>query len=155
MQDKQVDQEDLINVNRNMMHELSEEIEAYCLRHGYSMIMTSTGLRYMVYDSTGAGPKASTDDLVTVSYKVSLLNGKEVYSSDYDGAMELVIDRSEIATGFQEGLKFMSEGNKALMIIPAHLAYGLTGDGDRIGHYKAIVVDTEILKIERHGGNNE
>lgn len=149
-QEQQVDKESLIKVNKGMMRGLSEDIQAYCDRHGYTMNMTSTGLRFMVYDSSGVGPHATTDDLVTVNYTVSLLNGDRIYSSDEEGALDLIIDRSEIATGFQEGLKHMSEGDKAIMIIPAHLAYGITGDGEKIGHYKAIVVDTELIKISEN-----
>jgi FKBP-type peptidyl-prolyl cis-trans isomerase len=148
LSEDQVNKEDLIRVNKGMMKGLSADIEAFCDRHGYNMNLTPTGLRYMIYDSSGTGPHATTDMAVTVKFSVSLLDGREIYTSDVEGPLVLVIDRSEIATGFQEGLKYMSEGDKAIMIIPAHLAYGITGDGEKIGHYKAIVVDTELIKVE-------
>jgi FKBP-type peptidyl-prolyl cis-trans isomerase len=130
-----------------MLQNESVDIEAYLERRGYKMTITSSGLRYMIYDSSGTGPKASTDDLVTVSYKVSLLNGDEIYNSADDGELTFVLEKSDIARGFQEGIKFLSKGDKALMIIPAHLAYGLTGDGNKIQLYEAIVVDTELMNI--------
>ena len=144
-----LNQDVLIDTNKGMMQNEAIAIDAYVERRGYDMIITSSGLRYMIYDSSGSGPKASTDDLVTVSYQVSLLNGEEIYNSQEHGDLTFVLEKSEIARGLQEGLKHLSKGDKALMIIPAHLAYGLTGDGNKISHYDAIVVDTELTSISK------
>jgi len=146
--DSRHNKEDLIQTNKRIMRDQSDEIESYLKRRGYSMNLTSTGLRYMIYDSTNTGRKPQTDDIVDVEYKVSLLDGSEVYNSDSTGVLSFTIDKSEIASGFQEGLKYMHEGNKALMIIPAHLAYGLSGDGNKISYYEALVVDTRLLKVK-------
>ena len=57
------------------------------------------------------------------------------------------VGKSEVASGLQEGLKYLHEGDKAIMIIPSHLAYGLTGDGDKIKQYQVLVVDVHVKKI--------
>jgi FKBP-type peptidyl-prolyl cis-trans isomerase len=44
----------------------------------------------------------------------------------------------------------MKEGDKAVFIMPSHLAYGLTGDGGRITHYKVLVVEAQLIKHIRH-----
>jgi FKBP-type peptidyl-prolyl cis-trans isomerase len=44
-------------------------------------------------------------------------------------------------------LKYLCEGDVAKFIIPSHLAYGLTGDGDLIKHYQVIVVDVKLLNV--------
>jgi len=91
---------------------------------------------------------AGNEDVVKINYKVSLLDGTIVYSSDSTGAMQFKLGKSDVAGGLQEGVKLLHEGDKAIFILPAHLAYGLTGDGDRIKHYATLVIDVELLKIE-------
>ncbi|MFN5324301.1 MAG: FKBP-type peptidyl-prolyl cis-trans isomerase, partial [Bacteroidota bacterium] len=59
----------------------------------------------------------------------------------------LIVGRSDMATGLQEGLQLMALDEKALFIIPSHLGYGLTGDGDRIRNYQTMVVDVEVVKV--------
>ncbi len=140
--------EDLIRTNQKIVKDQSAEIEAYLTRRGYKMILTPTGLRYMIYDSSKTGIKPITDDIVEVEYKISLLDGTEIYNSDSTGLLKFQLDKSEVASGFQEAVKYMYEGNRALMIIPAHLAYGLTGDGNKISYYEALVVDTKLVKVE-------
>jgi FKBP-type peptidyl-prolyl cis-trans isomerase FkpA len=139
--------EDLIRNHQNIMRDESEEIDNYVTRHQLTVNITQTGLRYNIYYK-GKGEKlASNDDYVTLNYKLSLLDGTQVYSSDSTGALKFQVGKSEIASGLQEGVKLMHEGDKAIFIVPSHLAYGLTGDGDQIKHYKSLVIDAELLTI--------
>lgn len=87
-----------------------------------------------------------TEDYVKINYKVSLLDGSQVYSSDSTGAMEFQMGKSDVASGLQEGLMLMKEGDKVIFILPSTSAYGLTGDGDKIKHY-ALVIDAELISI--------
>jgi peptidylprolyl isomerase len=138
--------EDLIRHQQGVIRDEDEEIESYIRRKQYNMTRSQTGLRYMIYHSGNQDKKIADEDVVILRYKVALLDGKQIYSSETDGAMELKVGKSEVASGLQEGLKYMNEGDKAIMIIPSHLAYGLTGDGDRIKRYNVLVVDVEIVE---------
>lgn len=138
--------EDLIRHQQGIIRDQDEEIENYILRRQYNMTRTQTGLRYMIYHSGATNKKIADEDVVVLRYKVSLLDGKQIYSSDTDGTLELKVGKSEVAGGLQEGLKYMHEGDKAIMIIPSHLAYGLTGDGDKIKQYDVLVVDVEVVE---------
>jgi FKBP-type peptidyl-prolyl cis-trans isomerase len=79
-----------------------------------------------------------------------LLDGTQVYSSDSTGAITFQVGKSEIASGLQEGVKLMKEGDKAIFILPSHLAYGLSGDGDQIKYYEALVIDAELLNVSEN-----
>jgi FKBP-type peptidyl-prolyl cis-trans isomerase len=138
--------EDLIRHQQGIVRDQDEEIENYIRRRQYTMTRTQTGLRYMIYHTGDQLKKITDEDVVVLRYKVSLLDGKQIYSSDTDGAMELKVGKSEVAGGLQEGLKYMHVGDKAIMIIPSHLAYGLTGDGDRIKQYDVLIVDVEVVE---------
>lgn len=140
--------EDLIRNQQNIMRNESEDIDAYVSRLNIPVTKTQTGLRYHIYENGKGTRKPVTEDIVKVKYTVSLLDGSLVYSSDSTGAIEFQLGKSDVANGFQEGLALMNEGDKSIFILPSHLAYGLTGDGDKIKHYEALVIDAELLEIK-------
>ncbi len=109
------------------------------------MNITQTGLRYQINPSNIEGDSVRALDQVSIDYKVSLLTGETVYSSDSTGSMSITIGRSDVANGLQEGLQLMRTGERALFIVPSHLAYGLTGDGDKISGFQTLVIEIESL----------
>ncbi len=144
-------QEGLIRNQQQIIKDEAFEIDNYISIRNYKMTTTNTGLRYQVY-YRGEGKKtAENENVVRLNYSISLLDGTNVYSSDSTGALQFKVGKSDVASGLQEGVKLLHEGDKAIFIIPAHLAYGLTGDGDQIKHYATLVIDAELLQIT--GGN--
>ncbi len=143
----QGDKEQLIQNQRQIIRDESDEIDRYVARRGLNMETTSTGLRYMILARGNSSAYVSDDNVVRFKYSVSLLDGSVVYNSDSTGAMELQVGKSEIASGLQEGLKYLRQGDKARFIIPSHLAYGLTGDGDKIKQYQVLIVDVHLLEV--------
>jgi FKBP-type peptidyl-prolyl cis-trans isomerase len=148
-EENKTNREDLIRTHKNIMKDESNAIDEYIARRNYKMDVSPTGLRYMIYHNGNGKIKAAKEDNVKLQYTISLLNGTLIYSSDSTGAMEFVVGKSEIVNGIQEGVTYMHEGDKAIFILPAHLAYGLTGDGDQIKYYEALVVDAELISINR------
>ena len=146
-QDPAAQKEDLIRNQQHIVRDESLEIDEYIARRNLDMTTTQTGLRYKIYHQGSGNKSVEEENWVKINYSVSLLDGTTVYSSDSSGALEFQVGKSDIATGLQEGVKQMKEGDKALFIIPSHLAYGLTGDGDQIKHYAALVIDAELIKI--------
>lgn len=139
--------EELIRHQKSVIRNEDEDIENYIARRNYRMTTTQTGLRYYVYQH-GAGPNLiKEEDVVEIDYQVSLLDGTLLYSSDDLGKLELIVGKSGLANGLQEGLRYLRAGDKAILIIPSHLAYGLSGDGDKIGQYQVLVMNVEVLKV--------
>ena len=138
--------ETLIRQQKEIMRNESEDIDLFISRRGYKMNSTQTGLRYQIYSSKQPGDSIKPLDQVSIDYKVSLLTGETVYSSDSTGSMNITIGRSDVANGLQEGLQLMRTGERALFIIPSHLGYGLTGDGDKISGYQTLVVEVDSLR---------
>lgn len=139
--------EGLIRNQQNIIRDESVEIDDYIKRRDYKMLSTETGLRYMIYKKGPELKPISDNSKVRLNYSVSLLDGTTIYHSDSSGVLDLIVGKSEVASGLQEGLKLMHEGDNAVFIIPSHLAYGLTGDGDKIKQYQVLVVDVNVLKV--------
>lgn len=112
----------------------------------WKMIKTGSGLQYYIYHN-GTGDQAREDLIAQVEMKVTLLDGSECYKTKSDEYEEFMIDRSNIETGVQEGIKKMRIGDKAKFIIPSHLAHGLVGDLNKIPPLTTIVVDIHLIGL--------
>ena len=119
-------------------------------RKSWKVEETGSGLRYYIYKK-GDGPLAESGMTAKVRFKITLLTGETCYQTEGDEVESFKIDKSEVESGVQEGIKMMHVGDKAKMIIPSHLGHGLAGDFDKIPPLTTIVVDLELisLKIKR------
>lgn len=140
--------EKLVRVNKIYSQSEDEQIEDYIARHEYKMTATPTGLRYMVY-KTNSGLQPKTGSKAEINYKVWQLDGKLCYDSDSLGTVDFEIGKSDLPEGLQQGIQYMHEGEKAIFVMPSHLAYGLTGDGGQINPNAALVMDVELLKVKK------
>jgi FKBP-type peptidyl-prolyl cis-trans isomerase FkpA len=140
--------EDIIKVNKPVVVLEQDEINAYIKAHGYIMQSTGTGLRYLFLKKNPKGKKIETKNEIKVNFKVWLLDGTLCYSSDKKGPKTFAVGADNVESGVHEGVKLMKEGEKALFILPSHLAFNLIGDRDRIPPKSAVVYEIEVLKVK-------
>lgn len=140
--------EPLIRVNKYLFDEDIKRIDAYIKRRKWTMKVSGTGLYYSIYKK-GNGKRAETETIATIKYKVSLLDGIFCYDSDSLGVKTFKIGSSYVEDGLEEGILLMQEGDKAHFIIPPYMAYGLSGDNNKIPPRSIIVYDVELLKVSR------
>jgi FKBP-type peptidyl-prolyl cis-trans isomerase len=81
-------------------------------------------------------------------YKTWLIDGNLVYSSDTDGVKEFLIGKGGVESGLEEGILKMRVGEKARFILPAHLAFGLMGDENKIPPRTAIIYELELINLK-------
>ena len=126
------------------------DIELFIDRHpSWKMEETGSGLFFYKYEE-GTGLEAGSRSRAQVQFSISLLDGTMCYETGSDEVVEeFQIDHSHVETGVQEGIKRMREGDKVKMIIPSHLAHGLSGDLNKIPPLTPIVVDLNLYKIVR------
>lgn len=141
---KQNPQESLIEVNKKLISNEDQQINAFINRHHWQMKETKTGLRYLIYQQ-GSGLKTMEGDEVEIAYNVVLLNGDTVYTSREKGHLVFTLGESDIANGLEEGILLLNQGSKAKFILPSHLAFGLLGDMDKIPARAALVYDIELI----------
>lgn len=140
--------ENIVNVNKPAVVMENDEINAWIKSHGYPMKSTGTGLRYYVFKENPKGRQVKLKDEVKLNYKVSLLDGTLCYSSDQKGPRTFLVGADNIESGLHEGVQLLREGEKAIFILPSHLAFGLIGDRDKIPPKAAVVYEIEILKVK-------
>ncbi len=84
---------------------------------------TTSGLKYVVV-AAGEGPQVKTGDKVKVYYHGVLDDGK-VFDSNFGfDAFGFEVGKKEVIPGWDEGLTYLREGDKAVLIVPPDLAYG-------------------------------
>lgn len=142
-----INKEQLLNANKAVVHDEAKVIEEFITRHGWKMQVTGTGLRYEIYKN-GKGAFANGSTLLTISYKAYLLDGTLCYEADTSNPLRLIIGKGQQINGLEEGLMMMNEGAHARFVIPNHLAYGITGDQDKIPPASALYYDVQLLKTE-------
>ena len=62
------------------------------------------------------------------------------------GPKEIVLGRSQLEPGLNEGLRMLKTGAEATFILPPFLAYGLIGDGKKIPSRAVIIYNVNILR---------
>ena len=139
--------DDFTKVNRTLVAKEDEDIENYMERHEWKMSKTGTGLRYQIYfNGTGNQPKGN--DKVVIRFSVSLINGVQCYDSKTEGLKIFELGKAEVENGLEEGILLMHVGDKAKLIIPSHLAYGLLGDENKIPKRATLIYDVELVEIK-------
>lgn len=139
--------EKLLKINKYLVEKDSVQIEKYISGKKWQVTKTETALRYEIYKH-GNGKKAEKGKTATINYRVELPDGKLCYSSDSLGPKTFTIGKGGVESGLEEGLLLMREGDRAHLVLPPHLAYGLSGDQDKIGPRAIIIYDIELLSVK-------
>ena len=140
-------QDKLVDANKMYVRKESDEIDQYVKHRAWEMTTTGTGLRYMI-TKKGTGAAAVINKYAKVNYKISLLDGTVCYSSDSTGAKTFLIGEDNVESGLHEGIQLLHVGDKAVFILPSHLAHGLIGDESKIPPKASVIYDIELLSIK-------
>ncbi len=142
-----VKEETLLRTNRYLVEKDEERIRRFAERHGWQMTRSNTGLWYQIYEH-GTGLRVAEGKKVTIGYEVRLLDGTLCYSSKEKGPKTFITGHGSVERGLEEGILLMRQGDKAHLILPPFLAYGVPGDRKMIPPRSVIVYDIEVLKVE-------
>jgi FKBP-type peptidyl-prolyl cis-trans isomerase FkpA len=140
-------QERIIDMNKARIGAESRKIDSFISEKNFHMLKTGTGLRYEIYQK-GNGLKPVAHNLVELKYKVYLLNGMLCYSSDSSGNAKFRLGEGGQVRGLEEGVLLMQGGDKARLVLPNHLAFGLQGDEKKIPPAQPVFFDIEIVKVD-------
>lgn len=137
---------EMAELNRYMVQKDRERIISYIERKDLEMEESGSGLWYRVR-LEGSGEYLKDNDRIIFEYECFLLDGTKCYSSDESGPREIILGRSELESGLDQGLRMLKPGGEALFIIPPFLAYGLVGDGKRIPPRSVVVYNISRLTV--------
>jgi len=116
-------------------------LQQYLIDNAIDVQPTYSGLYYIVMRE-GVGADAKGGDEVRVKYKGTFLDGT-IFDS---GTIKFRLGQGAVIRGWDEGINYMREGGKSMLIVPSDLAYGASGKGDIPG-YTTLVFEVELLNI--------
>jgi FKBP-type peptidyl-prolyl cis-trans isomerase FkpA len=138
---------EMADLNKYLIQKDKERIKNYIERKNLKMTESATGLWYQIIKE-GEGKHFTDNDKIVMNYECSLLDGTKCYSSADLGPKELVLGKTVMEQGLNEGLRLLKPGAEAIFIIPPYLAYGLIGDRKMIPSRAVIVYNVNILRRE-------
>lgn len=103
----------------------------------------ASGLHYKVLRA-GQGEKPAADSTVTLHYRGSLVDGREIDSS-YARDEPITIQVDQAIPGWTEALTRMPVGSKWQVVVPPELAYGEYGAGSLIEPGATVVFEMELI----------
>ena len=108
------------------------------------VITLPSGLQYKVL-AEGSGESPKSNDVVTVNYRGTLLDGTE-FDSSYKRNKPATFAANGVIKGWSEALQLMKPGAKWQLTIPASLAYGARGTRN-IGRNETLLFEVELLSF--------
>ena len=110
--------------------------------------ITDSGLQYEVLKLGNKGVQAQKDNIATIHYQASLING-EVYDSSLDKEpVSFPLNGQGTIVGLYEGIELMSIGDQYRFVIPAKLAYrNDSPPGSPIPPGSTLIFIIELVKL--------
>jgi FKBP-type peptidyl-prolyl cis-trans isomerase FkpA len=139
--------DDLVRNNKAIHEQEMKSIERYIEEKKWPAQRTGTGLAYWIYQN-GQGDQARLEDMVTLAYHIELLDGTACYDATPADPKRFTVGRDNVESGLHEVVQLMKVGDKAKVILPSHLAFGLTGDSNKIPQNATVVYDLQIINIQ-------
>lgn len=142
------DKKKSMDFNKKIAQKEKMDILMYIENHQkLEMDQTGTGLFFQIIKKNEKGILAKPGMEAAVKYKITFLNGDLCYQTPNDEVSYFKIDHSDIESGIQEGIKKMKKGEKAVMIVPSHLAHGITGDQNKIPPATTLVIELQLIDL--------
>lgn len=107
--------------------------------------VTKSGLQYQVIKS-GKGKTPKLNDTVKTHYHGTLIDGT-VFDSSVERNEPAIFPVNAVIPGWTEALQLMKEGDKWKIFVPAKLAYGERGAGQRIPPNSVLIFELELLEV--------
>ncbi len=145
VQSKKEYQDLMIESHKAYLQREREKLDHFTDSLPYDFVQTESGLRYTVTHTEKSTDSITAGDIAVIHYTLTLLNGDTAYQTLTQKPQEFMVNMDDVEAGLHEGIQYLAVGDKAIMVLPAHLAHGLTGDQAAIPIQTPVVYHLELL----------
>ena len=143
-----------IDAAREMFRQEEAKIQEYIERSGQEFTRTPYGFWFRVEgDADSLTGNFSVGDTVRYESRIETLDGECIYSSQQRGRRFFVVERSHEIAGLHYGIRYLQKGQSAVFLFPSYMAYGFSGDGNRIKGGWPIVFYVTTFSNEEKSNN--
>ena len=111
------------------------------------VVETASGLQYKI-TAAGDDVKPAAEDMVTVHYRGTTIDGTE-FDSSFARGMPATFALQSVIAGWTEGLQLIGQGGKVTLYIPADLAYGDRSPSTKIRPGSTLVFEVELIAVDK------
>ena len=86
-------------------------------------------------------------NVVSIHYDITDLQGNTIYSKKELGVKHYRVDKEDFISALQTGIKLMKVGETITFVIPSYKAFGVSGDGKKIGINQSIKSTVTLINI--------
>lgn len=98
---------------------------------GTKLQKSASGLEYLILEK-GTGAPIQMGEAIATHYYGVLKSDGMVFDNSFERGESVPFTVGQLIPGFNEGMMLLNRGGKAILFIPAALAYGEQGAGDAI-----------------------
>ncbi len=104
---------------------------------------------YYIEQQAGKGASIDSGSWVKIHFKVSLIDGKQIFSSyEQPEPIKFEFGKRFDTQGMEEGVKKLKKGGKAKLIVPSLIGFGEMGRGAIVPPYSTLIYDIEIVDVQ-------
>ena len=130
----------LQNINKVLAAKEDSALEVFVSKKHKTFKKNEIGFWYKI-DKSGNGTEIKDSETCRFKYKLELLNGKVIQEDE----KQITIRKRQVIIGLEEAIKILKRGDKATLIIPWYLAYGMTGNEPLVPPYTSLIYEINIL----------
>lgn len=135
-----------VDVHREIARREMADIQLIAKRYNWHLTQTSSGLMYEIVNKH-QGTMPTAGDMVTIAGTIATPAGVYVLDSHKDGAKTFQVNRSDDFVGLHELVQLMHEGDSLNAIVPSFLAYGISGNGEKIAGATSLICKIKLINI--------
>ena len=113
--------------------------------HTYSTSPNGFWYRYTTKNSNATKFPVKGDEVI-YAYEIKDVNDEILYTKEELGDRNYIVDREELISGLQDGIKLMKEGEEIIFLFPSYKAYGYAGYKNIAGN-QPLVYTVKLKKI--------
>ena len=129
----------LLKINELLTYKENKLIQKFAKTEHPDFIKNKMGFWYKIQKNNNT-TLIEEKDKCSVFIKISNFNGDKLKEEKKN----VTLGKKELISGVEECIKLMSKGDRATIIVPWYLAYGLKGNGSEIAPYTSLIIEIKI-----------
>jgi len=133
---------------QSMMKKEEEALAKYIQDQKITIAPLASGL-YFIEEQAGKGASIDSGTWVKLHFTVSLIDGKQIFSSKERGEpLKFEYGKRFDTPGMEEGVKMLKKGGQAKLIVPSKIGFGEMGRGAIVPPYSTLLYNIEIVDVQ-------
>jgi FKBP-type peptidyl-prolyl cis-trans isomerase len=133
---------------KSMMKKEEDALMKYIEDQKITVAPLASGL-YYIEELAGKGASIDSGSWVKLNFKVSLIDGKQIFSSAERGEpIRFEYGKRFDTPGMEEGVKMLKKGGKAKLVVPSKIGFGEMGRGAIVPPYSTLIYEIEIIDVQ-------